>query len=250
MESISLVIPATPGDAIFLPELLRAINQGTLLPNEIIISISSAGDMPKALIEDIENAFGNVSKGSILLNREMLLASGNRNKGSALASSDIVAFFDADDLPHPQLFQTVAFLFANRDIVHLNHRCTRDVLNTVPIEKIVTIDSDILYPLYFPEGKFEDCVLHAGAYGINLPAPFTDVVTGHTYVRREVLEQVRFRDPDDKPFRKAEDYIFCMETLFKFRKSAIIDSVLSFYRPSAERGQNRHGYKNVTYVSV
>ena len=104
--------------------------------------------------------------------------------------------------------------------------------------------------LYFPEGKFEDCVLHAGAYGINLPAPFTDVVTGHTYVRREVLEQVRFRDPDDKPFRKAEDYIFCMETLFKFRKSAIIDSVLSFYRPSAERGQNRHGYKNVTYVSV
>lgn len=250
MDTISIVIPATPGDAAFLPDLLRAFNQGTRLPDEVIISISSAQDMQKTLIAEIEEAYGQINRGCVLLNREILLASGNRNKGACVAQGDVIGFFDADDLPHPQLIETVAFLFANRDIVHLNHCGSRDVLPSAPIEKIRTVDSDLLYQLYFPDGVFENCIYRSGAYGGLLPPPFDSVVTGHTYVRRAVLDQVKFRDPEDKPFRKAEDYIFCMETLYKFRKSLIIDSVLSLYRPSTDRGPDRHGYKNVIYQKV
>ena len=250
MKEISLVIPATPGDAVFLPELLRAINQGRVIPNEIIISISVGKDVPAQLVREIENEFGRVTRGSVILNHEIFLASGNRNRGAALASGEIIAFFDADDLPHPQLLEVVAFMFDNYDILHLNHCTTQDKLSTAPITKIGTVDSNFLYSAYFPHGDFLECTSLAGCYGAGLPAKFGAVHSGHTYVHRDVLANISWREPIHRALKNAEDYEFCMEVLYKHKKSIIIDSVLSHFRPSMSRGQNRHGYKNAQYINV
>lgn len=250
MKSISLVIPATPGDAIFLPELLRAINQGSVIPHEVIISISAGKDVPSALVKEIEAEFGQIEKGGLILNQEILLASGNRNRGAALASGEIVAFFDADDLPHPRLFEIVDFMFENYDIVHLNHCTTQDELPKTPIGQIQTIDSRTLYPAYFPHDVFAECKEIVGCYGAGFPAEFGAVAAGHTYVRRDVLNTVTWKEPRDRVFRVGEDYEFCMEVLFRFKKSMIVNSVLSQFRPSTSRGLNRHGYKNPRYINV
>jgi hypothetical protein len=77
IKRISLVIPATPGDAILLPELLRAINQESVVPHEVIISILSGKDVPPALLKAIEAEFGQVCKGRVILNHEILRAAGN-----------------------------------------------------------------------------------------------------------------------------------------------------------------------------
>ncbi|HTH39211.1 MAG TPA: glycosyltransferase family 2 protein [Rhodocyclaceae bacterium] len=251
MKTLSLVIPATPGDAHYLPELLNAINRGPHWPNEIIISISKAQDVPAELIKDIENAFGKVEKGGLILNKDLLLAADNRNRGAQLAQGEIVAFFDADDLPHERLFEMVVFIFENQDILHLNHCCSREPLDNATPEKILTVDSSVLYPRYFPEDNYPDCVYYAGAYGADLFKQPEGVATGHTYVHRSVLEDIAWRGPQEKQLRKGEDYEFCMEVLYKKRKSMIINSVLSWYRPSIDRGRTtRHGYENANYVSV
>jgi len=249
MKKISLVIPATPGDAIFLPELLRTINRGSILPYEIIISISVGGDVPPSLVSDIEKEFGRVSKGAILLNQETFLHAGNRNRGAALATGDIVAFFDADDLPHLRLFEVVAFMFENYDILHLNHCTTQEPLPLPPISNINVADSDFLYSMYFPKGEFFECRSMANCYGAGLETNFGAVHSGHTYIKREVLESVFWREPSERVLQSAEDYEFCMEVLYKYRKSVIINSVLSHFRPSVTRGQNRH-YKNANQINL
>ncbi|SDG94880.1 glycosyltransferase family 2 protein [Propionivibrio dicarboxylicus] len=250
MKAISLVIPATPGDAHYLPELLRTINRGSFVPFEIIISISSGKSVPAELVREIENEFGRAKRGGVILNREMLFAAGNRNRGAALATGEVVAFFDADDIPHPHLFETVSFMFSSLDIVHLNHCGCFEVMRNDPVGPITYVNSDVLYPLYFPSGDFSECIRLTPIYGGGLPDNFKNVITGHTYVDRSVLDQVKFRDPGDLPFKKAEDYVFCMEVLHRFRKSAIINAVLSCVRPSKSRGPNRHGYENMRYVSL
>jgi len=206
--------------------------------------------VPAALVKEIENEFGQIQKGGVLLNQEILLASGNRNRGASLASSEIVAFFDADDLPHPRLFEVVSFMFENYDIVHLNHCTALNELPNTPIGQIRTVDSSTLYPAYFPNADFSQCIDIVGSYGAGLPADFSCVAAGHTYVRREVLNTVSWKEPRDRVFRMGEDYEFCMEVLFRFKKSLIINSVLSQFRPSTARGKDRHGYKNAKYIDV
>lgn len=241
MKTVSLVIPATPGDARFVPELLRAVNQGTAPPDEIVVSVSLGDRLSPALVEEIQASFGKVGQGRLILNRDKLLAAANRNMGAAAARGDVLAFFDADDLPHPQLFEVVRLMFENDDIVHLNHCIATDPAALRPVGRITTVGSDVLVPMYFPNGRFDECFARTGAYGGGLPAPVTAVAAGHTYVTRKAFERVKFRDPDARPWPQAEDYLFCMEMLFEFRRSVIIDPVLSLYRPSSARGEQRHG---------
>jgi glycosyltransferase involved in cell wall biosynthesis len=248
--TISLVIPATPGDAIFLPELLRTINAGSILPYEVIVSVSAGNLVPSLLVKEIEDAFGDIQRGGIILNQEIMLASGNRNRAGALARGEVIAYIDADDVPHPRLLELVGFMFENFDILHLNHCISYEPLPTTPLGPVHTIGADQLYPAYFPDGDYLQCKDLAPCYGAGLLQPFGAVAAGHTYVRKEVLKEVAWREPVDRVFRKGEDYEFCMEVLYKYRKSMIIDSVLSQFRPSSLRGQGRHGYENPNYISI
>jgi Glycosyl transferase family 2 len=241
VKTVSLVIPATPGDARFVPELLRTVNRGTVLPDEIVVSVSMGDRLPGELVEEIQQAFGAVTRGRLILSRDKLLAAANRNLGGAAATGDVFAFFDADDVPHPQLFEVVRLMFENDDIVHMNHCIATDPAALRPVGRLTRVGSDVLVPLYFPNGRFEECLQRTGAYGGGLPPPISAVAAGHTYVTREAFEKVKFRDPDARPWPQAEDYLFCMEMLYQFRRSVIVDAVLSLYRPSSARGADRHG---------
>lgn len=91
--STTVVIPAY-GHCPHLHEILAAILSDNHVPTEVIVSHSGLEDPT----EELQSAFKSVT---VLHSPERLFAGAARNRGAAVATSDILAFCDADTKPRP-----------------------------------------------------------------------------------------------------------------------------------------------------
>ena len=91
--STTVVIPAY-GHCPHLQEILEAILSDKRVPTEVIVSHSGTGDPT----EKLQSTFKSVT---VLHSPERLFAGAARNRGAAVATSDILAFCDADTKPQP-----------------------------------------------------------------------------------------------------------------------------------------------------
>jgi len=121
--SISVIIPCAHEDAHLLVNLINILKQQTVLPKEVIVSLSGKRYLSSDKIRNIDNLLNSglpfVIK--ILYHNDGVWASGNKNYAAAVATGDILIVQDADDIPHFQRLEIMKYYFDKYDIVHVTH---------------------------------------------------------------------------------------------------------------------------------
>lgn len=231
----SLIIPCTPKHFVSnIVETLKSYENGSIKPDEVIISLSQYSEVKnnvnKKDLEYLEKCSSNkvFDKFRILMHPGIKTHGPNRQEGSRVANNEILIYGDADDVACEQRIEVIKYFFENLDICHLNHQWINDRKNFKNIEpsKIKYINSETLYKHYFPNNKIEDCISVNSSYGGDLLKYTT---TGHVSIKKNVLERIRWKDWSEFSFGPAEDYEFCMEALFYYKKSILINAPLIEY---------------------
>jgi len=231
-----LFIPSIPSQFQYLSQILSMYKNGTTQPDEIIISLSLANQISENDISDLEKNFDC----KVLRHNKIMLAGPNRQE-AINAKSDVIIYHDSDDFPHKQRIEIIKHFFENYDIISLNHSYlheNRFNINDVyiNIENIKMIDENI-YENYFPNGKLIDCIKYTRAFGsnnFNIP-----ICAGPVSIKKEILNTIKWKHRNELSFsplwnipsyKGAEDYEFCMEVLYKYKKTILINSEI-YYLP-------------------
>lgn len=232
----SLVIPSTEYHFQHIESILTHFAQGTVVPDQVIISVSNAHLIPCIWKDDIISKFVHVFEDiEIILHDEWMDYNINRKAASLKVSNELIIYSDSDDLPHPQRIEVIKYFFANHDILHLNHAWSyKKNFHGCKFKcnEIKYIESDDIFSRYFPEQKHLEQKDRIRKNRPKKPVqwygegPWNFVITGgHTAFLREVLKEVQWVWPHEV----ASDYDFCMDVLFHFNKSMLVESPLIWY---------------------
>jgi len=124
-NKISIVIPCYFNHVQFLFKLLEYYESQTVLPDEVIISISEMHRLAEPGRQEVEKIKEHEWNFSVKIyeTTDKLRAGGNRNLGAEKATGDIIIFQDADDVPHYQRVEITKTIFDKYgdDINHFVH---------------------------------------------------------------------------------------------------------------------------------
>jgi glycosyltransferase involved in cell wall biosynthesis len=127
------VIPCAAEDAVFIAYLLRSVNYQSLLPVEVIVSISGIDPASSQRHERRWRAELDAAVPLYVLDRASPAFAGpNRQRGAEVARGEVVSFFDADDLQAPRRLEKVAEAFIDDGIKAAFHRFTLENVNRYP----------------------------------------------------------------------------------------------------------------------
>jgi hypothetical protein len=231
----SLVMPCTPEHFLNISTILSHYAKGTMVPDEVIVSLSNSSFLNSEILDSVERMFSEKFPSFKILKHNRKLSHGpNRQAGSESSTGDLLIYGDADDIPHFKRVETIHHFFSNFDIVHLNHWwCREDFkFRDFSLDDVTYIDSQRINETYFSHGDLRRVQTEKpGGYG-NM---FGRVTAGHVAVKRDVLEKVRWKDWGELQFGPAEDWEFCVETLFHFKKSMILNADLIKYVSDSAR---------------
>ncbi len=142
--SVSVIIPCHPAHAKHLYRLLRVLEEQTVLPDEVVISLSEYDKAPSEIIAALEQCHW-LFPVTIILSQEKLYAGQNRNVASRHAIGDVFIYQDADDEPHKRRIEIVKFFFHIYELEHLMHKFA---FVAKEIDKILYYDPEIKQFLY------------------------------------------------------------------------------------------------------
>ena len=207
---IGLAIPCYIGHVEQLQVLLDSIAAQTRLPDKVVVSCSSTAEMPPEFSKyefDLQ----------IICDPSVKNPSQNRNIAARHLDTDIISFFDADDVMHPQRIEFIEQAFLESvDIVLHN-------FETNP-EQITLFEScNISYNCLCQCAS--GCIRH-----VNWNA-HDRIHHAQVSVKREIFDQVQF---DEGPTGIGkEDCVFCW-SVFALPNitNAYISNKLSLYLPS------------------
>lgn len=117
---VSIIIPCKYTHAQFLYTSLKAYEQQTVIPHEVVISLSEAHLADEAIIAQLQNEPWQFSL-QLIMSDHVIWAGENRNIACRHAHGDIFLCHDADDLPHPQRVEIIKYLFDRYNVDHLMH---------------------------------------------------------------------------------------------------------------------------------
>ena len=106
----SIIIPCHPHHACHLYDLILLYEEQTVLPDEIVISLSQANQVSEEIIQNIESTSWAFPVKLLKFDKK-LYAGQNHNRACYAASGDIFICQDADDLPHPQRVEIIRYFF-------------------------------------------------------------------------------------------------------------------------------------------
>jgi glycosyltransferase involved in cell wall biosynthesis len=204
----SVIIPCCGKHFYLLPGLLECYTRQTVLPDEIVVSLS--------------DAVGNVYEESILLEQQTCpfrlkiiksarkqSAGENRNIACANASGELLICQDADDIPHPQRVEIAKYWFENYKVDHLMHLWTAD-------EEILDI-------------VFDKTNLDVVRY-VNFPLPLhihiPNAHNGNICIRKKVAQKIKW----EHVFGYDKDVEFNQAVYKAFNYKIAIKSPLIIYR--------------------
>ncbi len=116
----SIVVPCVPIHFQYIPELLEGYTRQTVLPDEVVISLSEGLKVNRMEMADVKDRSWPF-KLLIIENEDKTSEGTNRNIGTDHSSGDVLLYQDADDLPHPQRVEIVKYLFENYFVQHVYH---------------------------------------------------------------------------------------------------------------------------------
>lgn len=143
--TIAVCIPCVEEHIPFLKRCVKSIHSQTLLPKEVIISVSNITDTSLNYINThntIENLIGTFrDKLNILVSYtcERKYAGENRNTTVDLATCDIISFIDADDIMYSNRLNIIDTIFrVCVQCVCVLHHFTENVLHDIEPNQVFT----------------------------------------------------------------------------------------------------------------
>ena len=201
---IGVAIPCYKYHISILKRCLDSIEAQTRKPDEVVVSCSSCTDTD---IPSYSYSFPL----RIITRPTRHNAAENRNYAAGHLTTDIISFFDCDDVMHPQRIELVLGCFPC-DIVL--HAFVQKVEHTKLYPSITRI-RNILRQGYY-------CAVVGDDYSI-LPRH------AHVSVRRRVLDRVRYTETVE--WERREDSYFCWQVLAipEYKNVFIMDPLSSYY---------------------
>jgi glycosyltransferase involved in cell wall biosynthesis len=213
--TVGVAICCYHGHLSALSALFQSIEAQTHRPDQVVVSCSSTSP------EDIPYDMGSYSFSlQIVTCREKKNAAQNRNTAASYLQTDIVTFFDADDLMHPQRIAAIHYGFSTHDAYVMLHSFQKS-----PVF--------VLYDEYsYDVNQLEVC-----RYGSVLVKDHRNklIANGHCSVMRHILDE--FSYPESAEYHGKEDTVFSARIIQKYPDHTLYGSdVLSCYLPSGTGG--------------
>ncbi len=203
VQKISILIPCHYSHFYLLPELLTAYATQTLLPDEVVISLSEFDRVSPPDITALETRSWPFEV--ILLRHPSPYPAAQNRKFAAKASSgDLLLFQDADDLPHPKRVEIVKYIFEHNQIHHLVH-------SYVPQNGQFPDYSSESMPLI--RSTFDLLVEGIPSEGANIPLHH-----GHACMTRSVIASTHWK----KDHEPGEDLHFNILAMRKFMGASYV----------------------------
>lgn len=200
MSSISLCITAYNKDYHLIYNLLEEFSKQTAAPSEIIFYTSG--------IDRVQNIPNNISIANSLvpiysiINQKLTIQSIARNICAKIASSDIIIFFDVDDIPHPQKIEVTSYLFDqyNPDFFVHNYYHFNQKQNNNGFNDFIDMTNIEVYKN-----------LSVDPIGTNISCYDYPIHHAHVAVKKSVFEKVRFNE--SLAYYRKEDGKFCQDLI-------------------------------------
>jgi len=242
---LSLVVPCYHKHFNYLNEVLQNYANGTVKPDQIVISLNGCKFISNDKIDTLENKYKGVFiELKILRSNKVLNRAKARNVARAHITSDIVSFCDADDVYHPQRIEIIKYFFENNDIDHLLHSyilsdcfenrnsnhcflCKNSKNNRfikyTDFSKIDYCKADIINKLNFSHPSIKPDVKTVIGFNKNMKQilPHHGMLT----VKKKVFDTILFNEK----YPRGQDSLYCQEILYKFKNTMLIDAELAKY---------------------
>lgn len=228
---ISIYIPTIPSHFKYLNNIIDIyLNKSTIKPDEICIGVSESN-----LVKDDIEYLNKKYDVTWFLSEEKMDAGTSRKK-SIDCKGDLIIYQDSDDLPHIQRIEIIKQYFERENVLHLNHSFSKiEEFNENKIKLKEYISSDTIYRKYFTVDGIKNNCKKFTFYGEDFKFL---VAAGTPAIKKEVLYEVQWKSRNelsysykwnDPKYKGAEDFEFCMDVLYHFNKSIMIDSKIYFY---------------------
>jgi glycosyltransferase involved in cell wall biosynthesis len=189
--NVGVAIPCYDQHVKFIPILLDNISKQTIKPTHVVISCSSYyKDYCMNFIYEAMDI-------TIKFTSKQLNQAANRNIAASMLNTDIISFFDCDDMMHPRRIEAIlqAFTLTTKDVFYhgYSYETSDHRLDTFPEIDQFIIDKYKM--LNDPKGV-----------GVMVDNPNYSQHHAHVSVRKNVLDTVKFREEHE--FYRMEDSIF------------------------------------------
>jgi len=171
----SIIIPCHHKHACYLYNLIEDFEKQSILPQQIVISLSGAENISQGIIQKINNKLWPFE---IKLIVSLKSNSGSRNRNIACdnATKDIIICQDADDLSHFQRIEIIKYFFETYKIEHLMH----GMVDRIEDFQIYTDFEKIKWFNFSDPGKI---------FGSNLR-----IANGPVAFRKHVFQQAKYNE--------------------------------------------------------
>lgn len=210
--NISLIVTLYPPHFKHIDFLIKNIEQFTLLPAEVIISVS-----------EYNNKFPTIN--SNILNIKLLPinikqnAAQNRNGALQTAIYDYICIVDGDDLVHLKKMEICSNIIKNNPNVNLLlHNYDKFNEQRWNFDKILD-ESNI---------KLHECVINPTCSNLMTQPNGFAIHHAHAFFKKNIFNEIKYREDDSHSGR--EDGFFCQDVLRKFGNVYMVNLPLVGYR--------------------
>lgn len=204
MVSIGIAIPCYKHHIQYIPQIIKNLCEQKRKPDAVVISCSSVDEEVFKELECLPQTDLDITFIPIETYKN---ASENRNIAASQLKTDLISFFDVDDLMHPQRTAFIENIYEKTkfDVLYHNYIDVADSFDDSPSCDITILD---------PGQKPSHPAHHA-----------------HVTVRRELFEQIRW--PEGKVYEGCEDSAYLtMLTFPEVVVTAYTSRALSKYQSS------------------
>ncbi len=209
-RTVSIIIPCYYKHVSQLYSLISMCQTQSVLPDEIVISISECHNADQAEIKKLENEPWIVPV-KIIKSDKVQYAGENRNIACDHAIGDILILQDADDIPHPQRVEIIKYFFEHYAVDHLMHQFTLTKDPTIEINFNIEHNMRAI-PIEWPRNFVE----------VWKRAMFTN---GNVAIAKEVFKVIRWTTAQRK-----QDSIFNKQVYARFKHCLLVKMPLLWYR--------------------
>lgn len=232
LHTIGVAVPCYNKHIKYLPALLQSINKNTIKPIKVVVSCSSVTtEIDLVVLKEICAQVYDF-KLLILATGESKNAAENRNIATKYIDTDIVSYFDADDIMHPQRLELIQTAFTQYPKTHI-------VLHDY-IDCHSDAGKNADFSIVHSDGSAEDqkhFILNqmsrapSGCAIVNYNNPLTmksyDIHHSQSSVSRYLTINCKYGEGSEYAYR--EDALFCGDILAKTNNSVYISHKLSKY---------------------
>lgn len=221
--TIGIVIPCYKPHIGLLGRLLWSINNQTRKPDIVVVSCSSSEESD-IIYKDTDYNFSL----KIFTHKEKMNVAQNRNFGARQLNTDIITFFDADDIMHPQRIEII-------------HKCYLLYPNTrLFLHSLHLSPTNLNFPKYDINCISFECdpffICNYGAVNYKYDNK-TAIMNSHSAIPKKMFDELQFIE--SKEGYGKEDTLYNVYIINKYWNDVFFcNCELTWYFPSSTHGHD------------